>query len=236
MATRTEPPMPAAPIIYWIIHPRLKRLLIVIGIFVAIPCVAFIYKTIQTTQSREALQAAEIQAITRVASKHFLFPKDEIPTLATVNDASVLIQSQHFFLNAHNGDKLLIYAKSNQAILYRPSTDMVINAGLFQYSTPQQTTIPQPPLRVEIRNGTHTDGAASAAAGVLAAYSEYAVVKTRDAKDNDYAYNIIITPQKEIPKSAIDFLTDHFSASLARLPSGETPTTADILIILGDHK
>lgn len=47
------------------------------------------------------------------------------PTLATVKDASKL-KGQAFFANAKNGDKVLIYQDYNRALLYRPSTNKVI--------------------------------------------------------------------------------------------------------------
>ena len=55
-------------------------------------------------------------------------PKNEEPTIATVKDVSKL-QSQTFFKNAQNGDKVLIYTQAKRAILYRPSTDKVIESA-----------------------------------------------------------------------------------------------------------
>jgi hypothetical protein len=55
-------------------------------------------------------------------------PKNEEPTIATVKDVSKL-QSQPFFKNAQNGDKVLIYTQSKRAVLYRASTDKVIESA-----------------------------------------------------------------------------------------------------------
>jgi len=52
-------------------------------------------------------------------------PEGEEPTIAEVTDVSEL-QDQDFFKDAQNGDKVLIYEKAKQAILYRPSTNKVI--------------------------------------------------------------------------------------------------------------
>jgi hypothetical protein len=49
----------------------------------------------------------------------------ETPTLATVSDASRL-QSQEFFKEAKDGDKVLIFPKAGRALLYRPSTHKII--------------------------------------------------------------------------------------------------------------
>ena len=62
----------------------------------------------------------------------------ETPTIATVNDATKL-KNQAFFKDAQNGDKVLIYTKLHKAILYRPSTHMLINVqtvNLTQSNTP----------------------------------------------------------------------------------------------------
>ncbi len=52
-------------------------------------------------------------------------PTNETPTIATVVDASKL-KNQPFFLNAQNGDKVLMFAQAKKAILYRPTTKKVI--------------------------------------------------------------------------------------------------------------
>ncbi|MEK9195970.1 MAG: hypothetical protein AAB914_01240 [Patescibacteria group bacterium] len=95
----------------------------------------------------------EIQIITGVVSRVMDLPKDEEPTLATVNDVSKLT-GQTFFKNAQNGDKVLIYSKSGRALLYRPVENKVIeftsislgnsNSSNSQTANPQtQTTAPQ---------------------------------------------------------------------------------------------
>jgi uncharacterized protein HemX len=67
----------------------------------------------------------ETQQLTSKVGALVDLPTGETPTIATVNNASKL-QSQAFFANAKNGDKVLIYSKSGKAVLYRPSTNKVI--------------------------------------------------------------------------------------------------------------
>lgn len=52
----------------------------------------------------------------------------EKPTIATVEDTKKLA-GQAFFKNAQNGDKVLMYAASKKAILYRPSIDKIMEVA-----------------------------------------------------------------------------------------------------------
>jgi hypothetical protein len=78
----------------------------------------------QSKNSAGATQTESQQLINKVGQLVDL-PSGETPTIATVNDASKL-KDQPFFANARNGDKVLIYSKSGKAVLYRPSTNKVI--------------------------------------------------------------------------------------------------------------
>ena len=53
---------------------------------------------------------------------------DEDATVATVQDASQL-SGQDFFKDAKDGDKVLIFTIARRAVIYRPSTNMIINSG-----------------------------------------------------------------------------------------------------------
>jgi hypothetical protein len=55
-------------------------------------------------------------------------PAGETPTIATITDLKPLAD-EPFFKDALVGDKVLIYASSSEAVLYRPSTKKVIVVG-----------------------------------------------------------------------------------------------------------
>lgn len=89
---------------------------------------------------QEAAKAANAE-LTANVGKHAQVPQGETPTVATVSDVSKL-KSQAFFAKAENGDKVLIYTQAKRAILYRPSTDKIIeiapiNLGANQGSSQQ---------------------------------------------------------------------------------------------------
>jgi hypothetical protein len=74
-----------------------------------------------TTSIKEEEVAALISRVERL----YLFPKNEVPTIATVSDPK-LLKDQTFFTLSQTGDKVLIFLKSGKAVLYRPSIDKII--------------------------------------------------------------------------------------------------------------
>lgn len=83
---------------------------------------------------------AEADALIEKVGKLMALPTDEKPTIATVNDASK-VKDQQFFSNSENGDKVLIYQKAQRAILYRPSSNIIVEVGSV---TINQSQAPSP--------------------------------------------------------------------------------------------
>lgn len=81
---------------------------------------------IDTSSSTSMMDEKESLAIVAKVGKLISLPKGEEPTVATVTDKEKL-SDQPFFKDAENGDKVLIYKQSSKAILYRPSTNKVID-------------------------------------------------------------------------------------------------------------
>ena len=77
----------------------------------------------------QAQNEEEINEILAELSELLLLPSEEVPLVATVVDAESLRSEQPFYSNAEADDRLLIFAESQQAILYRPSDKKIINMG-----------------------------------------------------------------------------------------------------------
>ena len=75
-----------------------------------------------------AVQEAETKEILKKISEFMILPTDEEPNVATVLDTNQL-KDQPFFVQAQNGDKVIIYTKADKAILYRPSTNKIVNVS-----------------------------------------------------------------------------------------------------------
>lgn len=89
-------------------------------------------------QSQQPSAEDEAKQLANEVSKLIELPKDETPTIATVTDASK-VKDKPFFANAQNGDKVLLYAKSSKAVLYRPSTQKLIEVSALNLSEAQPT-------------------------------------------------------------------------------------------------
>lgn len=85
----------------------------------------------------------ETAQLTAKISNLIELPTDETPTVATVTDVSK-VQDKPFFTRAQNGDKVLLYAKSGKALLYRPATNKLIEVSTLNLEADQQAATPAP--------------------------------------------------------------------------------------------
>ena len=98
------------------------------------------YKAMQNTPEAQAAKLtvqknniiAKIKALT-------VLPAEE-PVLFTVNDATLLKSQQAFFRDAQNGDVLLVFQKDGKALIYRESTNVIVNAGPVSFQQSATST------------------------------------------------------------------------------------------------
>ncbi len=89
----------------------------------------------------------EAKSLKNEVGKFLELPADELPTVATVSDASK-VKNQAFFANSQNGDKVLLFSKAGKAVLYRPSTKKIIEVAPINLNNPATTdtkTVTPPP-------------------------------------------------------------------------------------------
>lgn len=101
------------------------------------------YDTLQKKLENPAVLADEEVFLTiQKVGKLVELPPNEKPILATVSDKDKL-SDQPFFEKAITGDKVLVYVQAKKAVLYRPSTNKVINvAPVNVKTTPTPPTEP----------------------------------------------------------------------------------------------
>jgi hypothetical protein len=108
--------------------PKLPWVFVVVLIAASV----FLFTQYQSAQRKldNATPAAnkQVNDVIKNVSKITVVPVNETPTVATVLNADKL-KGQAFFDGTKNGDKILIYAKQNRGIIYRPSTNQIVNIG-----------------------------------------------------------------------------------------------------------
>lgn len=170
----------------------------------------------------QAAQAEIDRTISKVSKLYGSLPTNEKPSVATVKDKDKL-KDQPFFSKAENDDITLIYSNAKLAILYRPSTNKLINVS----SVSIQGT----------KSVVKVIGDATQRASVEKTLNDsfpndVTVNGTGDAKGTYTGITVVdLTGQKgDVAKK----LADGIKGQVGNLPSGEDkPTGVDILVIVG---
>ena len=130
---------------------KILMILVMLLLVVAVAALAYLYNkernqvktlTVEVTRLSNPTEAAkqEINALVTKIKTLIDLPANETPTVATVSDVTKLA-NQPFFKNAQNGDRILIYTDAKKIVLYRPSTNKVVDvSALTINNTPATTT------------------------------------------------------------------------------------------------
>lgn len=200
--------------------------------------------------------AQEIETLLNKIGQSIELPQNESPTIATVTDITKL-EGQAFFKNAKNGDKVIIFMNAKKAILYRPSTEKIIDVSPIAEGTNlanaagevtqegAQATVPSalPPVpkekvKVTILNGSKEAGLTKKAQAELDD-SVLEVAGVGNTK-GDYAMSVISIVSKENTLSNKELLElvkpiSKVKFEVKELPDGETAINdASVVIILGE--
>lgn len=109
-----------------------SMLVLLIG---ALGATYYFYQKANATAPKDPMK--DLQQTIAMVGKHLVLPTDETPTMATVSDPEKL-KDQAFFANAKKGDKVLIYANAQKAILYDPSSDRIVEVAPINTNTANQ--------------------------------------------------------------------------------------------------
>lgn len=189
--------------------------------------------------SQDPQQKTEMQNKTLLEKigKLIMLPS-EAPRIATVSDISKLVD-QPFFVNAQNGDKVLIYEKAAKVILYRPNINKLIDVASLNTNivASQDTITPQvtpTPATAVILNGTLTSGLAkNAQSKITTNLPNITVSKVGDSTGGYYDSTIIVDVSGKNQSQAGELAKLLGGKVQVGIPDGEITPTADILVILG---
>ncbi|PIT88656.1 MAG: hypothetical protein COU29_02705 [Candidatus Magasanikbacteria bacterium CG10_big_fil_rev_8_21_14_0_10_36_32] len=227
-------------VLLFLLSNAAARLLIVLLLGVAIVFVwswlnyKYAEKELEIQQANLSPQAQVIQKETgnllERLGRHMFLPVDEKPVVASIVDAKVLAQSNAFYKNAQNGDKIIVYVNSQLAIIYNPIADKIVNVGpLIDEEVIQEVLV------VEIRNGTKISGLAEKLSGQLKIDSSFDVLSISYAEKRNYQKNILIDLSGGSKKDLIKKLESILGVSaVTTTPVGEKNSKAEAVIILGN--
>ena len=98
-------------------------------------------------------QAAEADAekakILAQLGKLMVLPEGD-PVLFKVNDEETMKKQQAFFKDTKNDDVLLVFQESGKAIIFRPSTNVIVNAGPVNFDQNAAATDPKPEAKTQV--------------------------------------------------------------------------------------
>jgi len=205
------------------------------------------------------LTQAQITSLVAEVGEKMVIPKGETPTIATVTDVSKL-ESQPFFRDAQNGDKVMIFGSTNMAILYRQSIHKIVtvapvNAQNSPIAADNTAPVPLPsgatpsvsptpitkPVKVTILNGTKVAGLAKKAETIIKnakyEFSDLKIVSLGNTT-GDYEVSSISNASEPGYVAETELLNIvaplNTKAKAIDLPAGEkAPSGVDVVIILG---
>ena len=81
-------------------------------------------------------QPSSAQLLSELSSV-MIVPKEQ-PQIATVTNAASLKAQQPFYVDVENGDVLFLFPQTGKAVLFRPSTRQIVNAGPVNMQSPSK--------------------------------------------------------------------------------------------------
>lgn len=211
----------------------------------------FLYFQKDAKPTNAQLTSEQIQQLTDEVSRLVVLPEGEVPTIATVTDVDKLT-SQPFFRTAQNGDKVLLFGSTKEAILYRPSIGKIIRMAPINQTdiaspspslAPQANTTGIPTVTPEVKkikvavlNSTKEAGLARKA-GLLLDKTKYEIVATTNATGEYEATTVSKISGNTITDADLRSITAVMAsvkAQIKTLPTDEVaPTGAEVVIVLG---
>lgn len=223
----------------------LRKLLLVVVVLLVVTGLYFKYertqKELETLKSNPgALVQDEAKELIDKVSALTDLPVGEEPTVASITDVEKL-KGQNFFVNAQNGDKIIIYPLSKRAVLYRPSTNKVIEAGSVAIGnaglgvsgadggglSDGESQV----IRLSVINGRNEDVTASVVAG-LEGVMDFEVVERKNA-NSIYERTLVVDLSGGLGEE-VGRIASAIGGEVSALPEGETAADVDVVIVVGE--
>ena len=207
---------------------KVSKILIIVGSVVLLALAAatgyFFMKYQSIKKNPGQVAQAEVDRVVKLVGQLITLPKDESPTLATIQDREKL-KDQPFFTNSKNGDIILIYTKAQKAIVFREKENKIINVG---------------PISIDQQNGTPI--ALVNAGGNVDEITKkindkfngsVSIKSTTDAKNKSSVKQLTVVDAAGNSGDLAKRIADAIGGNVGNLPDGETaPAGANIVIFV----
>ncbi len=190
-----------------------------------------------TSAEQKSKGVDDTKIILAKVSKHILIKDTSKPLLAEIADVDqVKKQNPVFYKDAQNGDKLLIV--DGKAILYRPSTDMIINvAPVSKNNQPTDKTkekkISLKSVKIAVLNGTNNVNAIDEFLKKLDKDFTEVNVKSRGVAPTDYTVSVVYDRSN---KGAGKVIAEKLGIAYSNKVPNSIKSDADVVIVLGSDQ
>lgn len=205
----------------------------------------------ETNSIKTSLKEQDFELVKAAVIRNYGLLYDEDPVFATVTDIERM-RAQQFFVKIENDDKVLIYTKNRRIILFRPSSNKIIDIsqelGMNAGTTNQNTTIGNSDdSKNSINNGGEKTVSAKivvangARIGGLAQKIGEAIMNTLgiDIAEKTNATgkykNTLVIDLSGSNSMLAQKIAGAVGGEVATLPEGEETPAADILVIGGSN-
>jgi hypothetical protein len=177
---------------------------------------------------------SSLHAIPQKVSQLIDLPAQEVSNIATVKDINKL-EGQPFFAKAQNGDSVLVYERLQKVVVYRSSTNKIIEVGPLEVlRTSTSPTAAQQKATIDIYNGTTTAGLAKTVEELLKSKrTDIEIGEVGNAAKNDYKKTVIVILNNNFQTLAEEIAEQLDGAVLVEMPYGEKKATGDVVVIIG---
>jgi hypothetical protein len=200
-----------------------------------------------------SLEKKQIDLINTAVARNFGLAYDEDPVFATVTDIEKM-RAQQFFVKIENDDKVLIYTQNKKIILFRPSTNKILNIsqelGMNAGATNQNTTVANPDdlansekandsgekttsAKIVVANGARIGGLAQRIGEML--MNTFGVTISEKTNTIEKYKNTIVVDLSGSNSMLAQKIAGAVGGEVASLPEGEKAPSADILVIGGSN-
>ena len=84
---------------------------------------------LSSLEGQQDLAEQNLADLLEKVKAHMILPEGEEPVVATISDVEALLENNAFFEGAQNGDRVIVYAEAQQAIVYSPTRDLIVSVG-----------------------------------------------------------------------------------------------------------